>query len=94
MKTDVQLPEEKNEEKSIHVDFTKDAKGKEESPFQQAKSVTKKLKLFLWGPPGGGKTTLSLQFNKPVVIDLEGGSDLYGDAFQFDVLRATSILLQ
>jgi len=52
--------------------------------------LDKRLKLFLWGDSGVGKTTLSLQFPKPVVIDLEGGTDLYGEAFEFDVLRASS----
>ena len=59
-----------------------------ESPFQKALSFDKRLKLFLWGDSGVGKTTLALQFPKPVVIDLEGGTDLYGGSFEFDVLRA------
>lgn len=75
-------------EKAIHVDFSK--KGQDGSPFQKARSLEKRLKLFLWGDSGVGKTTLSLQFPKPVVIDLEGGADLYGGAFDFDVLRAST----
>jgi hypothetical protein len=75
-------------EKAIHVDFAK--KGQDGSPFQKARSLEKRLKLFLWGDSGVGKTTLSLQFPKPVVIDLEGGADLYGEAFDFDVLRAST----
>jgi hypothetical protein len=77
-----------NKEKPIHVDFSK--KGQDSSPFQKARSLDRRLKLFLWGDSGVGKTTLALQFPKPVVIDLEGGSDLYGDAFDFDVLRAST----
>ena len=55
--------------------------------FEKAKSLKKRLKLFLWGDSGVGKTTLALQFPKPVVLDLEGGADQYGDDFAFDVLR-------
>jgi len=62
----------------------------EGSPFQKAKTLGKRLKLFLWGDSGTGKTTLALQFPRPAVIDLEGGADLYGDNFGFDVLRAST----
>ena len=66
------------------------AKGDESSPFQKAQSLKKQLKLFMWGPSGVGKTTLGLQFPQPVIIDLEGGVDLYGDSYDFDILRASS----
>jgi len=99
MKTDVSLPDDKpggknpSKEKggkSVHLDFAKAPDGKKESPFQKAASLKKRLKLFLWGDSGAGKTTLALQFPKPVVIDLEGGTDHYGGDFQFDVLRAVT----
>ncbi len=84
MKTEIQLPnEEMDESQDPQV-------SRDESPFQKAKTLPKKLKLFLYGPSGSGKTTLSLQFPKPVVLDLEGGTDLYGESFDFDVLRATN----
>jgi hypothetical protein len=60
------------------------------SPFQRARSREKRLKLFLFGKTGVGKTTRALQFPSPVVIDMEGGTDLYGDAFEFDVMHATT----
>jgi len=100
MKTDVTLPPEEPQvetppgaeaqeaPKGVHLDFSKKQDGK--SPFQKATTLPKRLKLFLWGDSGVGKTTLALQFPKPVVIDLEGGADLYGDAFDFEVLRATT----
>jgi len=100
MKTNVTLPDEAqgagppaepaedNAEKAVHVDFYK--KGPSGSPFQKARSLDKRLKLFLWGDSGVGKTTLALQFPKPVVIDFEGGADHYGEAFDFDVLRAST----
>ena len=65
-------------------------KEQDRSPFQKARSLDKRLKLFLWGDSGVGKTTLALQFPKPVVIDLEGGADLYGESFDFDILRAST----
>ena len=37
-----------------------------------------------------GKTTLALQFPHPAVIDLEGGTEHYGDTYVFDVLKATT----
>ena len=85
-KTEVRL----TEEKSAGIDFSKKDGGKEGIPFQKAKLLSKRLKLFLWGDTGVGKSVTSLQFPKPVVIDLEGGMDLYGEAFDFDVLRANT----
>ena len=73
--------------KPVRLDFSKKGIA---SPFQKAVSVEKRLKLFLWGDSGVGKTTLALQFPKPVVIDMEGGADLYGDDFKFDVLKAVT----
>lgn len=61
------------------------------SPFKQAKAVEKKIKLFVYGDSGVGKTTLALQFPSPVVIDLEAGTDLYGSDYNFDVLKANTI---
>jgi len=58
-------------------------------PFEKATKLKKRLKLFLWGETGVGKTVLSLKFPQPVVIDLEGGTDLYGDTFEFDVLKTS-----
>ena len=63
---------------------------KTDSPFQKAESLDKRLKLFVWGESGVGKTTLALQFPRPAVIDLEGGTDLYAGAFDFDVIRVTT----
>lgn len=54
------------------------------NPFAPAKAVDKKLKIFLYGNTGSGKTTFALQFPNPCVIDLERGTDLYGDKFNFE----------
>ncbi len=60
------------------------------SPFQPATATIRRLKLFLWGDSGVGKTTIALRFPRPVVIDLEGGTELYGGVFEFGVLKATT----
>jgi predicted XRE-type DNA-binding protein len=60
------------------------------SPFQPAVATERRLKLFLWGDSGVGKTTLALKFPRPAVIDMEGGTEHYGGAFTFDVLKATT----
>lgn len=60
------------------------------SPFQKAKTIAKRLKLLVYGDSGVGKTTLALAFPSPVVIDTEGGTELYGDHFDFDVIRTNS----
>lgn len=51
-----------------------------------AKKATKAdtyLKVMGWGDPGAGKTRLALSFPDPLVIDLERGSRLYADEFDF-----------
>ena len=60
------------------------------TPFSPASESNRRLKLLLWGDTGSGKTTTALQFPNPAVIDLEGGTEHYGSAFRFDVLKATA----
>lgn len=59
-------------------------------PFKKAAAHGKRLKILLHGPSGSGKTTLALQYPRPVVLDLEGGTERYGDSYEFDVLTTTS----
>ena len=59
-------------------------------PFQRASALSRRIKLLLWGDAGSGKTTLALQFPQPALIDLEGGADLYGGKFEFDVFRCST----
>lgn len=57
-----------------------------------AKKATKYdtfLKIMAWGEPGAGKTRLALSFPGPLVIDLERGSRLYADQFDFLVAEPT-----
>lgn len=61
-------------------------------PFRRAAAREwRRLKLLLWGDSGVGKTTLALQFPNPAVVDLEGGTVHYADAFDFDVLPANTV---
>ena len=55
--------------------------------FTKASQVQKKLKVLIYGPSGSGKTHMALTFPKPAVIDMEGGTDLFADRFDFAVLR-------
>jgi len=60
------------------------------NPFVKATEENRRLKVFLWGEPGCGKTTLALQFPSPAVIDLEGGTDHYSDRSDFFRLATSS----
>lgn len=50
----------------------------------------KRLKLFLFGPAGVGKTLAALQFPNSYVIDTEKGTDFYGDT----IAKAGSMVFQ
>ena len=55
--------------------------------FRKAASINKKLKVLVYGASGTGKTHLALTFPQVAVIDTEGGTELFSDRFNFDVLR-------
>ena len=57
--------------------------------FTPAVSQKRRPKILIFGDSGVGKTTLALQFPAPAVIDTEGGTNLYGGKFQFDVVSTT-----
>lgn len=42
----------------------------------------KRLKLFVYGPAGVGKTVAAIQFPKAVIIDTEKGTDFYTETIQ------------
>lgn len=44
---------------------------------KQPQAVTKRLKLFMFGPAGVGKTTAAIQFPNSYVIDCERGTENY-----------------
>lgn len=59
--------------------------------FTKATGVNKKLKVLVYGQSGSGKTHLALTFPRPAVIDCEGGTELFGGRFDFDVLRTKDL---
>ncbi len=61
-----------------------------QNPFQPAEQAQKKAKVLVYGEPGTGKTFFALSFPRVALIDTEGGADLYGGRFDFDVLRTKS----
>ena len=42
---------------------------------RKPEAVTKRLKLFMFGPAGVGKTTAAIQFPNSYIIDAERGSE-------------------
>lgn len=44
---------------------------------QKPEAVQKRLKLFMYGPAGIGKTTAAIQFPNAVIIDMERGAQNY-----------------
>lgn len=42
-----------------------------------------RLKILIWGSPGSGKSRFALSAPKPLVIDLEGGTRLYSNEYNF-----------
>src|SRR5687768_18406085 len=44
---------------------------------KKPEAVTKRLKLFMFGPAGVGKTTAAIQFPNSYIIDAERGTDNY-----------------
>lgn len=50
----------------------------------------KRLKMFLFGPPGSRKTTSALQFPNAVLIDMEKGSEQYNKTIE----KAKSVVLK
>ena len=59
------------------------------SLFKPAEKEAKRLKMYVFGDSGTGKTVTSLKFPKPVMIDAEKGSDYYGSMFDFERLQTS-----
>ena len=53
------------------------------SLFTKAEKVPKRLKMYIYGETGTGKTVTSLHFPNPAVIDTERGTEYYGEFFEF-----------
>jgi GTPase SAR1 family protein len=50
----------------------------------------KRLKMFVFGPAGVGKTTAAIQFPKSYIIDTEHGTDFYAESIN----KAGSVVFQ
>lgn len=59
--------------------------------FQKAAPEQRRLKMYIYGAQGTGKTVTSLHMPAPAVIDMDGGTDWYSEAFEFQRLRTTDI---
>lgn len=57
---------------------------------QKPEVKEKRLKMFLFGPPGSRKTTSAIQFPKSVLIDMEKGSENYAETIN----KSGSVVLQ
>ncbi len=53
------------------------------SMFKKAETQADRLKMYIYGEAGTGKTVTSLQFPNPAVIDTEKGTTHYGKFFDF-----------
>lgn len=60
------------------------------SLFKKAEKKADRIKLYIFGPSGAGKTTTALHFPSPAVIDAEGGTKHYGKYFDFERLDSNS----
>lgn len=61
---------------------TKEVKKVSKLRGQEPEKIEKRLKLFLYGPSGVGKTTAAIQFPNSYIIDTERGSDYYGETIK------------
>jgi hypothetical protein len=59
-------------------------------PFNDPKSITPRPRIFLWGPPGAGKTRCALSLGKCAYISLEKGAQYYADEFDFRLIEPTT----
>lgn len=53
-------------------------------------TIEKRLKMFVYGPAGIGKTTAALQFPKSYIIDTEKGTDFYTES----IIKSDSVVFQ
>lgn len=59
------------------------------SLFKKAKDADKRLKMYIYGKTGTGKTLTSLQFPSPAVVDAEKGTEHYGQHFNFHRVKTS-----
>jgi hypothetical protein len=61
-----------------------------DSPFRRADQRTGRIKAFIYGGTGVGKTLFCLGFPNPAYIDMERGTEAYQGEYRFDVQQSTS----
>ena len=61
------------------------------SLFKQAEAEAKRLKLFMFGPSGIGKTVASLHMPAVALADPDKGSDFYAGPFSFKRIQTPDI---
>jgi hypothetical protein len=59
--------------------------------FEKATKSARRLKMYIYGETGTGKTVTALHFPKPAVIDTEKGTEHYGKFFDFDVIYTSQM---
>jgi hypothetical protein len=57
------------------------------SMFKKAAKSSHRLKMYIYGETGSGKTITSLHFPSPAVVDAERGTLFYGDQFNFEKIE-------
>ncbi len=77
-------PAEQPKSEGVLLNFANGKAKRQDSPFEVAPKVVRRPKIFLWGDTGTKKTRTILEFPKPVVIDCEGGTELYGATTKFE----------
>ena len=61
------------------------------SLFEKATKNARRLKMYIYGDTGTGKTVTALHFPNPAVIDTERGTEHYGKFFDFDVIYTSKM---
>ena len=61
------------------------------SLFSKPKKEDKRLKMYVYGDTGTGKTVTGLHFPSPAVLDLDKGCDHYVGHFDFEWLKTSDI---
>jgi hypothetical protein len=98
LKTDVKLPGDDTKKQNVTKKTTSTTKlidRKEEEkpfvlPFKKITGQPPRLKLFLWGESGVGKTPFALNFPSVAVIDMERGATPYSDIYPDTYIHNTT----
>jgi len=59
------------------------------SLFTKAEKKARRLKMYIYGESGTGKTVTSLHFPSVALVDTEKGTEHYGDVFDFNRIQTS-----